>query len=348
MDNTTRTEIAELGEFGLIDRLAGKFNVINESTLLGIGDDAAIIDAGERDMLISTDMLAEGVHFDLSYMPLAHLGYKSVSINVSDIAAMNGKPKQITVSLGISNRFSVEAIEEIYEGIKTACSDFKIDLVGGDTVTSRSGLIISISILGEVLKNRCARRSGVVTGDIVCVTGDLGAAFVGLQVLEREKEVFVANPEMQPDLEKYKYVAQRQLKPVARMDLIYELEELGVVPHAMIDISDGLASELFHLSNRSNIGFNIYEDKLPIDKQTYDTAVEFNLDPYTCVLNGGEDYELLFTIPQSDFEKIKNHPDIHFIGYAQDKEKGLNLITKMNQVVPLKAQGWDHFNEKDQ
>jgi thiamine-monophosphate kinase len=347
MDNQKRTEIGELGEFGLIDRITDKFVSVNKSTVLGIGDDAAVIESEDRQLLFSTDMLTEGIHFDLSYMPLTHLGYKAVSINVSDIAAMNGIPKQITVNLGLSNRFSVEAVDKIYEGIATACKDFRVDLVGGDTVTSRSGLIISVSILGEASKEKITQRNGAKKGDIVCVTGDLGGAYVGLQVLEREKEVFMSNPEMQPDLEKYKYVVQRQLKPVARMDLIYEMEEAGVKPNAMIDISDGLASELFHLSKHSEVGFNIYEEKLPVDKQTYDTAVEFNLDPFTCILNGGEDYELLFTIQQDDYEKLKNHPDIHFIGYAQEKTKGLNLVTKMNQVVPLRAQGWDHFNSKD-
>jgi len=346
MEQAKRTEIAELGEFGLIDRITDKFSSVNASTVYGVGDDAAVIDGGDKYMLFSTDMLTEGVHFDLSYLPLEHLGYKAIAINVSDIAAMNGIPSQVTVTLGLSNRFSVEAVEKIYEGIEMACKDFKVDLVGGDTVTSRSGLILSVSILGEVSKDRIAYRKGVQKGDIICVTGDLGGSFVGLQVLEREKEVFLANPDMQPDLEKYKYVVQRQLKPVSRMDIVYELAENKVVPRAMIDISDGLASELFHLSRKSEVGFNIYEDKLPVDKQTYDTAVEFNLDPFTCVLNGGEDYELLFAIGQDDFEKLKNHPDIHFIGYAQEKTKGINLITKMSQVVPLKAQGWDHFNEK--
>jgi thiamine-monophosphate kinase len=338
-----RTEIKELGEFGLIDRITKNFKTKNATTKIGVGDDAAVIDCGDDYMLLSTDMLIEGTHFDLMYMPIQHLGYKSISVNISDIAAMNGIPQQVIVSLGLSNRFSVEAVEKLYEGMEAACKDFKVDLVGGDTTSSNSGLVISVTVAGRVKKDEVALRSKVEKGDIVCATGDLGAAFVGLQVLEREKQVFLSNPGMQPDLQKYPYVAGRQLKPKARMDIIYELAELKVKPKGMIDISDGLASELFHLSKQSGVGFFIYEDKLPIDKQTYDTAVEFNIDPITCVMNGGEDYELLFTISQEDHEKLKNHPDIHFIGYAGEKEKGINLVTKQQNVVPIKAQGWDHF-----
>jgi thiamine-monophosphate kinase len=338
-----RTEIKELGEFGLIDRITKNFKAKNATTKIGVGDDAAVIDCGDDYMLLSTDMLIEGTHFDLMYMPIQHLGYKSISVNISDIAAMNGIPQQVIVSLGLSNRFSVEAVEKLYEGMEAACKDFKVDLVGGDTTSSNSGLVISVTVAGRVKKDEVALRSKVEKGDIVCATGDLGAAFVGLQVLEREKQVFLSNPGMQPDLQKYPYVAGRQLKPKARMDIIYELAELKVKPKGMIDISDGLASELFHLSKQSGVGFFIYEDKLPIDKQTYDTAVEFNIDPITCVMNGGEDYELLFTISQEDHEKLKNHPDIHFIGYAGEKEKGINLVTKQQNVVPIKAQGWDHF-----
>ena len=338
-----RTEIQELGEFGLIDRLTNSIVTQNDSSKIGVGDDAAVIDCGNDYMLLSTDMLVEGVHFDLSYMPIQHLGYKSISINVSDIAAMNGIPRQIVVSLGLSNRFSVQAVEKLYEGMRAACKDFRVDLVGGDTTSCPSGLIISVSITGKVERDKVALRSKVEKGDIICATGDLGGAFIGLQVLEREKQVFLSNPDMQPDLQKYPYIAGRQLKPKARMDIIYELAELNVRPKAMIDISDGLASELFHLAKQSGVGFFIYEDKLPIDKQTYDTAVEFNIDPITAVMNGGEDYELLFSINQDDFEKLKNHPDIHFIGYAAEKEKGVNLVTKNQNVVPIKAQGWDHF-----
>ena len=338
-----RTEIKELGEFGLIEKLTKKFDSVNDTSKIGVGDDAAVLDCGKDYMLLSTDMLVEGVHFDLSYMPIQHLGYKSISINVSDIAAMNGIPQQVVVSLGISNRFSVEALEKLYEGMEAACKDFKVDLVGGDTTSSPSGLIISVSITGKVERDKVALRSKVEKGDIVCATGDLGGAFMGLQVLEREKQVFLANPDMQPDLQRYPYITGRQLKPKARMDIVYEIGEMNVKPKAMIDISDGLASELFHLSKQSEVGIFVYEDKLPIDKQTYDTAVEFNIDPITAVMNGGEDYELLFSINQEDFEVLKNHPDIHFIGYAAELEKGINLVTKNQNIVPVKAQGWDHF-----
>lgn len=341
MDN--RTEINELGEFGLIDQITKDFVNTNDTTKIGVGDDAAVIDGGKDYLLLSTDMLVEGVHFDLSYMPIQHLGYKSISINVSDIAAMNGKPEQVVVSIAVSNRFSVEAVKKLYEGINSACKDFNVDLVGGDTTSSPSGLVISVSITGRVARDKVALRSKVEKGDIICATGDLGGAYIGLQVLEREKQVFMANPDMQPNLKDYPYVTGRQLKPKARMDIIHELAESKVKPKAMIDISDGLASELYHLSKQSDVGFFIYEDKIPIDKQTYDTAVEFNIDPITCAMNGGEDYELLFSISQEDYEKLKNHPDIHFIGYATEKEKGINLVTKNQNVVPIKAQGWDHF-----
>ncbi len=342
-----RTDIKDLGEFGLIERITKNFVNVNDSTKIGVGDDAAVIDAGQDYMLLSTDMLIEGVHFDLSFMPIQHLGYKAISVNVSDIAAMNGIPNQVVVSLGLSNRFSVEAVEKLYEGIKIACDDFNIDLVGGDTTSSPSGLVISVSITGRVNKDDVALRSKVENGDIICATGDLGGAYIGLQVLEREKQVFLANPEMQPDLQNYPYIAERQLKPKARMDIIHELAELNVKPKAMIDVSDGLASELYHLSKQSNVGFTIYEDKLPIHKQTYDTAVEFNIDPITCVMNGGEDYELLFSIGQDDYEKLKTHADIHFIGHATEIEKGINLVTKNRNIVPIKAQGWDHFKAKE-
>lgn len=338
-----RSEITELGEFGLIDRIRQGIRLQNKSSLLGIGDDAAVIDGGEDCVLISTDMLLEGIHFDLSYVPLQHLGYKAVAVNVSDIAAMNGKPEQITVGIGISNRFSVEAVEVLYQGIRAACNDYRVDLVGGDTSSSTAGLVISISVIGRAPKGKIAYRKGAQVNDIVCVTGDLGAAFMGLQVLEREKQVFLTNPEMQPDLEKYEYLVGRQLKPDARMDIVHELAELQIVPTSMIDISDGLASEALHLSKNSNVGIKLFEENIPIDNTTFDTAIEFKLDPIVCALNGGEDYELLFTIRQADFEKIKKHPDIHFIGHVQEKEKQNVLISKQGTVVPLKAQGWNHF-----
>jgi thiamine-monophosphate kinase len=338
-----RSEINKLGEFGLIDRITGDFKLQNPSSIHGVGDDAAVIDIVSEYLLVSTDMLTEGIHFDLAYMPLRHLGYKAVAVNVSDIAAMNGKPEQITVSIGLSNRFSVEAIEELYAGIHAACTNYNVDLVGGDTTASASGLIISITAIGRVDKDKVVFRKGAKPNDIICVTGDLGAAYLGLQVLEREKQVYMANPEMQPNLTNYEYIVQRQLKPEARMDIIYELKELDILPTAMIDISDGLASELFHICKHSGVGIRIFEDKLPLDKMTFDTGYEFKLDPTTCALNGGEDYELLFTISQADFEKVKNHRDIHFIGYVNENKSEQLLITKIGNVVPIKAQGWDHF-----
>ena len=338
-----RTEIAQLGEFGLIDRIRNGVSLRQPNSLMGIGDDAAVIDAGDEVILLSTDMLIEGIHFDLSYMPLQHLGYKAVAVNVSDIAAMNGTPQQIVIGLGISNRFSVEAVDELYKGIAAACENYKVDLVGGDTTASASGLLISVSVLGRTKKGNEVYRSGAQDKDIICVTGDLGGAYIGLQILEREKAVYLTNPEMQPELDKYEYSVKRQLKPEARMDIIHELADLGIKPTSMIDISDGLASELFHLSKSSGVGMRIFEDKIPIDEESYTSAVEFNLDPFTCALNGGEDYELLFTIRQNDFEKIKNHADIHFIGYVHPDAKQNVMIMKSGTVVPLKAQGWEHF-----
>lgn len=338
-----RVEISHLGEFGLIDRIKGKFTLSNPTSLKGIGDDAAVIDAGEDYVLLSTDMLVEGIHFDLSYMPIHHLGYKSVAVNVSDIAAMNGKAEQITVSIALSNRFSVEAVDALYAGIKMACENYRVDLVGGDTTSSSSGLIISIAVLGRAKKDQVAYRSGAEVNDIICVTGDLGAAYMGLQVLEREKAVYLTNPEMQPSIEKYEYLVGRQLKPEARTDIVYDLLEAGVQPTSMIDVSDGLASELFHIARSSAVGIRIYEDKIPIDHVAYETAIEFNLDPITCALNGGEDYELLFTVRQADQDKLKNHPDIHFIGYVHNQKDQHVMITKEGNPVPLRAQGWDHF-----
>jgi thiamine-monophosphate kinase len=341
--NEKRLEISELGEFGLIDRIKSQFSLKNATSLTGIGDDAAVIDCGDEFLLASTDMLVEGIHFDLSYMPVQHLGYKAVAVNVSDIAAMNGKAEQITVSIALSNRFSVEAVDSLYQGIKAACDNYKVDLVGGDTTSSRSGLVISITVIGRVEKNKIAYRNGAKVNDIICATGDLGAAFMGLQVLEREKEVFLTDPNMQPGLEKYEYLVGRQLKPEARTEIVLDLEEFNVRPTSMIDISDGLASELFHISKNSKVGVRIYEDKVPIDQLTFETAVEFNLDPITCALNGGEDYELLFTIDKADQEKIKNHPDIHMIGYVHDRMDQNVMVTKQGNVVPLRAQGWDHL-----
>lgn len=342
--SNTRQEINQLGEFGLIDRIRQRSTTAsNRESVFGIGDDAAVIDAGNDYLLVSTDMLVEGIHFDLAYMPIHHLGYKAVAVNVSDIVAMNGKAQQITVSLALSNRFSVEAIDALYEGIRAACANYNVDLVGGDTTSSTSGLIISITALGRVAKDKIVYRKGASENDILCVTGDLGGAFMGLQVLEREKQVFLADPNMQPGLEKYDYIVGRQLKPEARAEIILDLDEFGVVPTSMIDVSDGLASELFHISKESKVGVRIYEDKIPVDQLTFETAVEFNMDPITCALNGGEDYELLFTIRKEDQEKIKNHPDIHMIGYIHTRADQNVMVTKQGNLVPLRAQGWDHF-----
>jgi thiamine-monophosphate kinase len=340
----TRTELKNLGEFGLIDRIQKQFSLQNLTSVKGIGDDAALISIGEEYLLITTDMLLEGVHFDLSYMPLQHLGYKAVAVNISDIAAMNGKPEQITIGLGLSNRFSLEAIDSLYDGIRAACENYKVDLVGGDTTSSASGLVISITAIGRVAKEKVTLRSTARNNDIICVTGDLGAAYLGLQVLEREKQVFLTNPEMQPDLEKYEYMVGRQLKPEARMDIVYELADKNIVPTSMIDISDGLASELLHLSKNSGVGVKIFEDKVPIDSMAFETAIEFKMDPITCALNGGEDYELLFTISPADYEKLKNHPDIHFIGHMHNNADQNIMVTKQETAVPIKAQGWNHFN----
>ncbi len=341
-----RTEISELGEFGLIDQLTSSFQALQPSTKLGVGDDAAIIKQGEN-LVVTSDMLIEGVHFDLSYMPLKHLGFKAVAVNISDIAAMNAIPSQILVNIGLSNRFSVEAVSELYEGIRLACDAYLVDLIGGDTNASRSGLIISVTALGFAAESEIVKRSGAGESDILCVTGDLGASYLGLQVLEREKQVYMSNPDMQPKLEGYDYLMQRQLRPEARMDIIHELKGLQILPTSMIDISDGLASEIFHLGTQSGVGFRVYEDKIPIDKVTYDTAYEFKIDATTCALNGGEDYELLFTISQDDYEKIKDHPDIHLIGHAQKATDGFELATKGGNLVPIEAQGWNHMKKEN-
>ena len=344
-----RTEIQDLGEFGLIDRMTKGFTTYHKSTEKGVGDDAAIIQQHDQVMVTSTDMLVEGVHFDLSYVPLKHLGYKAMSVNFSDIAAMNALPYQVLVNVAISNRFSVEAMEELYEGIKLACNDYKVDLIGGDTTSSRSGLVISVTVMGQAKRKQLAYRNGAQKGDIICVTGDLGAAYLGLQLLEREKQVFLSNPEMQPKLEGFDYLLQRQLKPQARTDIVHELAEAKVQPTSMIDISDGLASELFHICTQSNIGCMIYEEKLPIDDATYQVAGDFKMPIATVALNGGEDYELLFTIKQEDYEKIEDIAEISPIGYVREASDGLVLHTRAGQNLPIQAQGWVHFkpDQKD-
>lgn len=342
-----KTELSELGEFGLIDHLTKKFENKNSSTLKGIGDDAAVIYLNEKEsQLVSTDMLIEGVHFNLMYMPLKHLGYKAVAVNVSDICAMNGVAEQITVSIAVSSRFPVEALEELYEGIELACKNYNVDLVGGDTTTSVSGLIINVTAIGKAKNEEITYRSGAKEFDLMVVSGDLGGAYMGLQLLEREKEVFKANPNIQPDLDGHDYILQRQLKPEARIDIIGYLKELDVVPTSMIDISDGLASEILHICKSSNVGCNIYDEKIPIDAQTSVAAIDFNLDPNTCALNGGEDYELLFTIKQSDFDKIKGNPNMTVIGHVTDSKDGVYYVDKNGAVVELRAQGWNHFDEK--
>lgn len=337
----TRTEISSLGEFGLIQRINKSIKTSLPDTVRGIGDDAAVIDAGEEFGLLTTDMLLEGVHFDLTFFPLKHLGYKAVSANIADIAAMNGIPRQVTVSIALSNRFSVEAVDELYEGIRLACKDFNVDLVGGDTTSSRSGLIISVSVFGKVKKDKIAYRNTAKPNDLLCVTGDLGGAYMGLQLLEREKQVFLANPNMQPELDGKDYVIQRQLRPEARMDVVFELDEAGVIPTSMIDLSDGLASDLLHICAQSGVGAVIFEERLPIDEQTYLVASELNIGAATAALNGGEDYELLFTVPQSAYELIRNNPKITFIGYITDKKGEVELHTKSDSRVPLTAQGWN-------
>lgn len=345
LENSGRTELTSLGEFGLINHLTEHVEVYNaDSSLKGIGDDAAVIkyDNG-KSTLISTDMLVEGVHFDLTYAPLKHLGYKAITVNLSDICAMNGTPKQVTVSIAASNRFSVEALEELYAGMLYACKKYKVDLVGGDTTSSTSGLIISVTAIGEAKPEDIVYRNGAKEKDLVCVTGDLGGAYMGLQILEREKFVFKDNPQLQPDLEGNDYILERQLKPEARVDIIELFKNLDIKPSSMIDVSDGLASELMHLCTQSGVGCELYEDKIPLDPQTFDRAREFSLDPTVCALSGGEDYELLFTLPMSEYDKIKNLPDFTIIGHITPKSSGLNLIAKAGTSHPITAQGWNSF-----
>ena len=338
--NIQKTPISEYGEFRLIEHLTKNIKISHKDTVIGVGDDAAVIDSGKKYRLISTDMLVEGIHFDLAYTPLKHLGYKSIAVNVSDMCAMNGVAKQVTISLAVSNRFSVEALEEIYKGAKLACEKYNIDIVGGDTTSSTSGLIISVSIFGEVEKKQITYRKGAKRNDLVVATGDLGASYLGLQLLKREKQIFQENPTIQPDLSGNDYVLERQLKPEPPVQYINILRELGILPTSMIDISDGLSSEILHLSNSSNVGISIYEDKIPIDYKVMNLSEELNLNPIFCALNGGEDYELLFTIRQADYDKIKKDPDFTIIGHVTDKSEGNNFIDKQKVVHTLKAQGW--------
>jgi thiamine-monophosphate kinase len=346
-ENTKRTDVNELGEFGLIDHLTLPFVNRRETTVKGIGDDAAVIKGKGKDFLVTTDMLVEGIHFDLMYTPLKHLGYKAVVVNLSDIFAMNGMPEQITVSIALSNRFSVEALEELYEGIRSACEFYDVDLVGGDTTSSPKGLVISVTAIGRANTDQITYRSGAKPGDIWCVSGDLGAAYIGLQILEREKQIFLESPEVQPDLENQDYVIGRQLKPEVRRELVLALSKAGVVPSAMIDISDGLASEVFHICKQSQVGALIEESQVPIHEQTQLMALKFNLDPITCALNGGEDYELLFTVSQRDFEKLKYLPGIYAIGDVLPQDDGIHLRSKGGKKHLLEAQGWRHFRNNN-
>ena len=342
----TRTDVNTLGEFGLIDHLTEGFTTQQRTTILGVGDDAAVIAAGNEQIVVSTDMLVEGIHFDFTYTPLKHLGYKAVTVNLSDIAAMNARPEQITVSIALSNRFSVEALDELYAGIKAACMQYGVDLVGGDTTSSTRGLIISVTAIGRAPAGRITRRSGAKVGDLICITGNLGGAYLGLQLLEREKQVFKDNPDMQPDMGEYApYLLQRQLRPEARTDMVDLFAKEGIVPTAMIDISDGLASELFHICKASGVGAIIEESGVPIHNDAQLQALEFNLDPITTALSGGEDYELLFTIDPKDTEKIRFLPDIYIAGEIVAKEDGVKLHTKGGNIHDIKAQGWNHFDQ---
>lgn len=339
--NPARTSLSELGEFGLINHLTKNFKITNASTIKGVGDDAAVLEFNNKQILLTTDLLVEGVHFDLSYTPLKHLGYKAVMVNLSDVYAMNGMATQIVVSLAVSNRFPLEALEELYAGIELACKMYGVDLIGGDTTSSTKGLIINIAAVGEITKDAVVYRNTAKQNDLLVVTGDLGGAYLGLQVLEREKQVFKVNPNAQPDLTDYTYLIERQLKPEARKDIVKLLQDLDVKPTAMIDISDGLSSEIIHICTQSKVGCNLYEDKIPLDPQVIATCEEFNLNSTTVALSGGEDYELLFTISQEDFPKIKGNPNLTVIGHITEPSAGTNLITRAGQSIALTAQGWN-------
>lgn len=339
----TRTEIADLGEFGLIEHLTRNIEFQNASTILGVGDDAAVLDHFGKETVVTTDLLVEGIHFDLAYTPLRHLGYKSIVVNLSDVYAMNATPTQVTFSLAFSNRFSLEAIDELYEGVYAACSRYGVDLVGGDTSASQKGLLISVTAIGEVEPGKYVTRSGATKGDLICVSGDLGGAFLGLTLLEREKKIFMESPGVQPDLEGQSYIVGRLLKPEARRDIIEFLREQEIRPTSMMDISDGLSSELLHICKDSNAGCVIYEEKLPIHEDSRQFAFKLELDPTACALSGGEDYELLFTVPQSDYDKIVLSEQISVIGYVTEASEGAHIITKGGNRYPITAQGWKAF-----
>lgn len=345
--NQQRTSISDLGEFGLIEHLTKNFEIKHKSTIKGVGDDAAVMDFKNKKVVLTTDLLVEGVHFDLSYMPLKHLGYKAVIANLSDVYAMNATATQITISIAISNRFPLEAIEELYAGIELASKIYNVDVVGGDTTSSNTGLLISISALGKANEDDLVYRSGAKPNDLLVVTGDLGGAYMGLQILEREKEVYKVNPNNQPDLDQYSYIIERQLKPEARKDIVKLLKDLDVKPTSMIDISDGLSSEIIHLCKQSKVGCDLYEDKIPLDPQVISTSEEFKMDSTMIALSGGEDYELLMTISQEDFPKIKANPNLTVIGYMTDESVGMNLVTRAETKIPLTAQGWNSFNDQE-
>lgn len=346
MADTNRTEINTLGEFELINRLVSKFETVNQSTIRSVGDDGAVMDYGpDKQVVVSTDLLIENIHFDLMYSPLKHLGYKSVVVNLSDIYAMNATPEQITVSIAVSNRFSLESLEELYEGIHAACRHYNVDLVGGDTSSSNKGLIISVTAIGQGAKEDIVYRNTAQPGDLICVSGDLGGAFIGMQILEREKALYLDNPGIKPELADYAYVVGRQLKPEARGDVIKTLKAAGIKPTAMIDVSDGLASEIIHICSQSNVGAVIQEANVPIHSMTEELAVKFRMDPITCALNGGEDYELLFTIDPEDMDKIQFLDDVYIIGNILTEKDGIILETSGGNFHRLKAQGWQHFNQ---
>jgi thiamine-monophosphate kinase len=345
MSEPTFTPINELGEFGLIDRLTEQIKINNESTIKAGGDDCAVVDYQNNQTLVSTDMLVSNVHFDLLYTPLQHLGYKSIIAGISDIYAMNGMARQVFVSVAISNQFSVEMLDLLFSGMLTACENYQVDFAGGDTTTIENGLVINVTAVGEAHAKDIVYRTGAKKNDILCVTGDLGASYVGLLILEREKQVYLADQKMQPKLEGYDYILKRQLRPEARIDIVKELDSLGIKPSSMMDISDGLSSEILHISRQSQLGCKLFEDKIPIDPATYNTARELNLDPTTCALSGGEDYELLFTISVEDFEKIKDHPDFTPIGHMTDLDYGCKMISKSGNEHDIKAQGWKVFKE---
>lgn len=343
--NPQRTSISQLGEFGLIEHLTKNFEAKQPTTVKSIGDDGAVLNFGDKKAVISTDLLIEGVHFDLSYMPLRHLGYKAVVVNLSDICAMNAKPTQITVSVAVSNRFPLEALEELFDGIALAAKFYNVDVIGGDTTSSQKGLIISITAIGEANEEEIVYRNGAKPTDLLVVSGDLGSAYMGLQVLEREKQVFQVNPNNQPDLDAYSYLIERQLKPEARTDVRTLLFALEIKPTAMIDISDGLSSEIIHICKQSKVGCNLYEEKIPVDPQFINVCEEFTIDSTTVAINGGEDYELLFTIALEDFDKIKGNPNFTVIGHLTQESEGIHLITRANTKIPLKARGWDALEE---